>query len=96
MKETLSTEDMWRLFILSKGSTLESGEKGIPKLAIQVEYVFQDEKAQKVFEDLLLKDWLRLIDVAPIAISNGKLMKIYRVMPEAIKWYNATKEKYNR
>lgn len=36
----------------------------------------------------MLRDWIRLIDIAatPTATNSGQLMRVFRVMPEAVEW----------
>jgi hypothetical protein len=44
---------------------------------------------QNALERLMLRDWIRLIDVSPTptAIGDNRLMRVFRVMPEAVEWY---------
>jgi len=56
------------------------------KLGIQVDYSLSED-LQRALERLQLKDWIRLIDVATIEASCGKLMRIFLVMPPAVAWY---------
>ena len=59
---------------------------GTKKFAVAVGFVF-DERHQHAFERLMLRDWIRLIDVAVTLESRGQPMRIFRVMPEAVAWY---------
>ena len=56
------------------------------KFAIQVGYPL-DEAQQAALERLLLRDWVRLIDVTPVAIAPDRTVRVFRVMPEAVAWY---------
>ena len=56
------------------------------KFAIAVD--FQLTQAQQhALERLQLRDWIRLIDVSVISVSYGKIVRVFRVMPEAVRWY---------
>ena len=41
---------------------------------------------QTALERLMLRDWIRLIDVSDIAAAPG-LFRVFRVMPEAVEWH---------
>lgn len=41
---------------------------------------------QEALERMQMRDWVRLIDVSPIAALPGKLLRIFRVMPVGILW----------
>jgi hypothetical protein len=41
---------------------------------------------QEALERLQIRDWIRLIDVSPIAALRGKILRIFRVMPDAVRW----------
>jgi hypothetical protein len=62
------------------------------KFAIQVGYPL-DEDEQNALERLMLRDWIRLIDIGPVAAHPG-VMRIFRVMPEAVNWYMANAARY--
>lgn len=47
------------------------------------------EDQQAALERLQLRDWVRLIDISPVATMPGKLFRIFRVMPVAVEWYTA-------
>lgn len=44
---------------------------------------------QDALERLMLRDWIRLIDISPIGSMPGKIFRVFRVMPVAVEWYTA-------
>jgi len=42
---------------------------------------------QEALERLQLRDWIRLIDVSPVANIPGRMFRVFRVMPVAVEWY---------
>lgn len=62
------------------------------KFAVSIGFRFPEEE-QRAFERLMLRDWIRLIDVCVLAIAPGVLMRIFRVMPEAVAWHAARTER---
>lgn len=56
------------------------------KLAIEYGYQF-DDRAQLALERLQLRDWIRLIDISPVHAAPGRVMRVFRVMPEAVAWF---------
>ena len=60
---------------------------------ISLGYVLDDQR-QHALERLMLKDWVRLIDVEPISIYPDHMLRIFRVMPEAVAWYAAELAKH--
>lgn len=82
---------MWRQVISDEEAEfrlLHLMTAGTHKFAIEVGYPLDDEQ-QLAFERLMLKDWIRLIDVSSVVASHGRLMRVFRVMPEAVEWYKA-------
>jgi len=58
------------------------------KFAISVGYPVLS--VQQALERLQLRDWVRLVDVTTIAATEGKaLMRVFRVMPAAVKWHRS-------
>jgi len=51
------------------------------------------QKLQDALERLMLRDWIRLIDVSPTPTATGdlRLMRVFRVMPIAVEWYQREK-----
>lgn len=60
------------------------------KFAISVQVVLEPDR-QHALERLQLKDWIRLIDVSMVAASHGQVMRVFKVMPEAVAWYENVK-----
>lgn len=56
------------------------------KFGIAIGYVF-DLQRQQALERLMLRNWIRLIDVTTTRVSQGQVMRIFRVMPEAVAWF---------
>ncbi len=55
------------------------------KMSIEVGCPLQ-VSLQQALERMQMRDWIRLIDVSPIAALPGKLLRIFRVMPVGILW----------
>ncbi len=81
--------------MLKRVITFEEAEEDILRLAtpdthkfaIQLGYT-PEQDIQDALERLMLRDWIRLIDVSPTwtATSDGRLMRVFRVMPDALEW----------
>lgn len=67
---------------------LRLGTEDTHKFAIQLGYTL-DRDEQDALERLMLRDWIRLIDISTVAAMPGKLMRIFRIMPEAVAWLTA-------
>lgn len=74
----------------------EANEYAILSLMTPDTKKFCIEIAQRVSEDqqaalerLQLRDWIRLIDISPVAAMPGKIFRVFRVMPVAVEWYTA-------
>lgn len=66
---------------------LSSMTRDTRKFAIEIGYRFRGNNEQFALERLQLRDWIRLIDVSPVAELPGRIMRVFRVMPEAVEWY---------
>ena len=62
--------------------------KDTHKFALEVNYHLTP-KQQAALERLMLRDWIRLIDVNSIAQYPRTLFRVFRVMPEAVAWYES-------
>lgn len=58
------------------------------KFGIEIGQQLPEDK-QAALERLQLRDWVRLIDVSPVAAMPGKIFRIFLVMPVAVEWYTA-------
>lgn len=54
-----------------------------------------DQGHQDALERLMMRDWIRLIDVSPAPTSGRGLYRIFRVMPEAVEWFNSFSRETN-
>lgn len=64
------------------------------KFAIGVAFPLPTDQAQAL-DRLQMCDWVRLIDVGPIAVDPGRIYRIFRVMPYALKWYEQRRAAMN-
>ena len=69
---------------------LSYAERDNYKMAIEVGCPLE-EPLQTALERLQVRDWVRLIDVSPIAALRGKLLRIFRVMPDAVQWMESVR-----
>lgn len=60
------------------------------KFALEVGYPHTLEQVDAL-ERLMLRDWIRLIDVSIIANCPG-LFRVFRVMPEAVEWFKRNQQ----
>lgn len=60
--------------------------KDTHKFAIDV-FWSGDPAQHQALERMLLRDWIRLIDVSTVAHMPGHLLRIFLVRPEAVAWY---------
>lgn len=44
---------------------------------------------QQAFERLQLRDWIRLIDIKPMAGPGTVLIRLFMAMPDAVAWHRA-------
>ncbi len=58
------------------------------KFAIEVGYVLS-RPIQKALEQMMMKDWVRLIDLSSVGCVPGRFMRVFRMMPEALAHYRA-------
>lgn len=58
------------------------------KFVIQVGLTLP-QNLQNALERLMLRDWIRLIDISPTPTATGdhRLMRVFRAMPAAVEWY---------
>ena len=64
--------------------------KDTHKFALPINYPLTPGQ-QAALERLMLRDWIRLIDISRIANSDypSTLCRVFRVMPEAVAWYES-------
>lgn len=55
------------------------------KFAVPLRATLNDREALAL-ERLQLRDWIRLIDVTPIAATAGAVVRVFRIMPDAQSW----------
>lgn len=60
--------------------------KDTHKFAIAIDYPLPPIH-QQALEQLMLRDWIRLIDVTVISENSGQLVRVFRVMPAAVEWF---------
>lgn len=61
--------------------------KDTKKFGLGIDYNLPADQ-QLELEAMQIDDWVRLIDVSYVAETQS-LMRVFRVMPEAITWYEA-------
>lgn len=52
------------------------------KFAIQVGYIHEDDEVQLALERGMDNDWFTLIDVAPVSVAPGRLMRVFKLTLE--------------
>lgn len=77
---TFGEHDLWELRVLSKMTT-DTHKIGIELGLVPI------QPLQEALERLQLRDAIRLIDVCPVFCAPGKLMRVFKVMPDAVNWY---------
>lgn len=55
------------------------------KIGIEFGYIGSLER-QKALEWMQVQDWIRLIDLTPVAVSPGKVFRVFLAQPIAVAW----------
>lgn len=60
------------------------------KFAIPLGAGFGTPEEQKAFEALLMEDWVRLIDVTPLAVGeDNRLYRVFMASDAAMSWFRS-------
>ena len=61
----------------------------IGKLAVEVDYTDSKDPIgfQDALERLMIRGWIRLIDVGSIRYAPDRMFRIFLASPEAVEWY---------
>jgi hypothetical protein len=82
MWERLKTDEEIQAHILGLRTTDRN------KFAVALDYVWPSDQHQYVFESLMLRGWIQLIDISRLAAApSAGYMRIFRVLPDAIAWH---------
>lgn len=57
------------------------------KFAIQVDFPDLEPELQLALERLQIREWVRLIDVAPVAAAGGRVCRVFMVTDAGLRWY---------
>jgi hypothetical protein len=79
---TTFEEDEFRILALMTAETR--------KFVAPLGMAFAQEQ-QDALERLMLRDWIRLIDISYAPTAGPGMFRVFRVMPEAIAWYESRK-----
>jgi hypothetical protein len=88
--------------MLKRVITFEEGEFNIlslmtsetRKFVAPLGVTFAQEQ-QDALERLMLRDWIRLIDISYAPNAGPGMFRVFRVMPEAVAWYESQRAAMN-